>query len=119
MSTVLDYPPSAPLLEVVNTVAASGAAVTLPDLTTAQMHAITLTAACTLTFPPIVAGKSIYISLKQDATGSRLVTWPATVKWAGGTAPTLSTIAGRTDAFSFWTVDGATWHGLTIGINLS
>lgn len=33
----------------------------------------------------------VVISVKQDGTGSRLVTWPSTVKWAAGTAPTLST----------------------------
>lgn len=31
------------------------------------------------------------MSLKQDSVGSRTATFPATVKWAGGTAPTLTT----------------------------
>jgi hypothetical protein len=33
------------------------------------------------------------MSLKQDGTGSRTATWPATVKWPAGTAPTLTTTA--------------------------
>ncbi len=33
------------------------------------------------------------MSLKQDSVGSRTATWPATVKWPGGTAPTLTTTA--------------------------
>jgi hypothetical protein len=46
--------------------------------------------------------------LTQDATGSRLVTWPAKFKWVGGTAPTLSTGAGKTDIVEFVTIDGGT-----------
>ena len=41
------------------------------------------------------------LSLTQDATGSRTVTWPASVKWAGGTAPTLSTGSGAVDLIVF------------------
>jgi len=33
------------------------------------------------------------MSLKQDSGGSRTATWPATVKWPAGTAPTLTTTA--------------------------
>ncbi len=42
--------------------------------------------------------------------GSQTVNWPASVDWAGGTAPTLTT-AG-TDVLVFFTIDGGTiWHG--------
>ena len=34
---------------------------------------------------------NIILILVQDGTGSRTATWPATVKWPSGTAPTLST----------------------------
>ena len=38
---------------------------------------------------------NVLLVLIQDGTGSRTATWPGTVKWAGGTAPTLTTaIAG-------------------------
>jgi len=43
--------------------------------------------------------------LIQDATGSRTITWPATVRWPGGTAPTLSTAANAVDIVSF------AWNG--------
>lgn len=33
------------------------------------------------------------ILLTQDSVGSRTATWPASVKWPGGTAPTLTTTA--------------------------
>ncbi len=37
--------------------------------------------------------------------------WPASVDWAGGTAPTLTT--SGTDILVFSTIDGGTiWHGM-------
>jgi len=39
----------------------------------------------------------LQIILIQDATGSRIVTWPAGIFWAGGTIPTLSTAANARD----------------------
>lgn len=99
------------LLENVNTITASGSALTLPDANVATMHDITLTANCTLTFPTARAGQSFSLRLKQDGTGSRTVTWPASVKWDSGTAPTLSTAANAIDAFAFVSFDGTRWEG--------
>lgn len=106
-------------IESVNTVTASGSAVTLPDVTTATMHDVTLTANCTFTFPAVGAGKSFSMRLAQDATGSRTVTWPGTVKWAGGTAPTLSTAASAVDALAFVCIDGSHWYGFFAAKGLS
>lgn len=106
-----------PLQENVNAVATSGATQTIPDVTTATLSRITLSANCTFTFPTAAAGKSLTIVLVQDATGSRTVTWPGTVKWPGGTAPTLTTAAAKTDAFTFLCADGTNWLGFTAGLN--
>ena len=111
---------AAPAVESVNTVAASGAAQTIPDVTAATINHVTLTAACTLTFPTAAAGKSFVLALKQDGTGSRTVTWPtsATLLWPAGTAPTLTTAVGKADLFSFVCADGAHWYGVVAGQNL-
>jgi hypothetical protein len=111
---------SAPVVENVNTVAASGAAQTIPDVTTATINQVTLTAACTLTFPAAAAGKSFVVALKQDATGSRTVTWPtsSTLLWPAGAAPTLTTATGKTDLFSFVCTDGTHWLGIAAALNL-
>lgn len=45
------------------------------------------------------------IKLTQDGTGSRTVTWWNTVKWPNGSAPTLTTTAGRSDWFCFICTD--------------
>jgi hypothetical protein len=60
-------------------------------------HTVTLTAACTLTLSNPRAGERYALVLTQDATGTRLVTWPASVKWAGGVPPTLTTAPGGVD----------------------
>lgn len=107
-----------PLVESVNVVAASGAAQTIPDPAAAQtMSRITLTANCTLAFPTPAAGKSCSVALAQDGTGGRTVTWPASVKWADGIAPTLTTVPNKVDRFAFLCDDGATWAGFVAGLN--
>ncbi len=45
---------------------------------------------------------NILLVLIQDGTGSRTATWPATVKWPDGTAPTLTTDAAAIDIISFY-----------------
>lgn len=72
---------------------------------------LTLTAApCTLTFTAPSSPCSLILKLAQDATGSRTVTWPATVKWSGGTAPTLTTTASKIDLVSLY-YDGTNYYG--------
>lgn len=71
----------------------------------------------TLMHPP-VAGKaaSLTLRLTQDVTGGRTLTFPASVKWAGGTAPTLTTTAGKANVLNFFTLDGGTTYlGALIG----
>lgn len=103
--------------ESVNTVATSGTAQTIPDVTSSTVSRITLTGNCTFTFPTAAAGKSFTLVLVQDGTGSRTVTWPGTVKWSGGTAPTLTTTASKTDVFAFLCADGTNWLAFTSGLN--
>lgn len=77
---------------------------------------LTLTGNCTFTFPTAVAGESFTLLLKQDGTGSRTVTWPAAVKWPGGTAPTITSTASKLDKYIF-TSDGTNWYGSNAGQN--
>jgi hypothetical protein len=86
----------------------SGAAKTI-NWSVGDFEKLSLTANCTLTFqaPPGVA--RLTLKLVQDATGSRLVTWPAAVKWASGTPAVLSTAAGSTDLVELY-FDGALYH---------
>ena len=53
---------------------------------------------------------NILLKMIQDGTGSRTATWPATVKWPAGTAPTLTTTASAVDIISFY-FDGINYYG--------
>jgi len=86
------------------------------DNTNGTLQILTLTGNCTFTFPTATAGKSFTLFLKQDATGSRTVTWPASVKWPGGTAPTITATASKGDKYVF-TADGSSWAGSNAGQN--
>lgn len=46
-------------------------------------------------------GQTITFRLKQDGTGSRTITWNAIYRFTGGTAPTLTTTAAKTDYVRF------------------
>lgn len=71
----------------------------------------------TFTFANPMDGARYLIMLQQDATGSRTVTWPATVLWSGGTAPTLTTTAGKVDIITFvYDATNAKYYG---GSNLN
>ena len=86
------------------------------NLANGSVQILTLTGNCTFTFPTATAGKSFIMLLKQDATGSRTVTWPAAVKWPNGTAPTITSTASKLDKYIF-TSDGTNWYGSNAGQN--
>ena len=74
----------------------SGAALTI-DWDNGNTQLITLTAACTLTLSNPIDGGRYLLFFKQGGAGSFTVTWPSSVKWSAGTAPTLSTAVGKVD----------------------
>jgi hypothetical protein len=92
----------------------TGTAITV-SLTNGTVQQLTLTGNATITMPTAVAGKSFIIMLKQDATGSRSVTW-STVVWPAATAPTITGTASKQDIYSFFS-DGTNWYGTTVGQN--
>jgi hypothetical protein len=87
------------------------------SLASGTLQILTLTGNCTYTFPTPVAGKSFILVQKQDATGGRTVTWPASVDWPSATAPTLTATALRADKFVFTAIDGSNWLGSVAGQN--
>jgi hypothetical protein len=88
------------------------------DLATATNFVHDLTGATTYTFSnPATTGNATAFTLKiiQDAT-ARAITWPSSVDWAGGTAPTLTATNNGVDVFVFYTIDGGTtYYGFTAG----
>ena len=72
----------------------------------------------TISNPP-ANGTAGSLTLLLKANGTALsVTWPASILWSGGTAPTLTSTANKTDVFTFITLDGGTSYiGLKAGQN--
>ena len=86
------------------------------DLANGSVQILTLTGNCTFTFPTVVSGKGFTLLLLQDATGSRTVTWPASVKWPASTAPTITATASKMDKYVF-VANGSYWIGSNAGQN--
>jgi len=87
------------------------------DWTTGNFHKSTMTGNCTYTFTAPSGATTLILKLVQGGSGSYTATWPATVKWTGGTAPTLSTAVGAVDIITFYW-DGVYYYGTAV-LNLS
>lgn len=85
------------------------------NLSTSDWHTVTLGGNRTLAVSNPTVGQQFSIILVQDGSGSRTVTWFSTVKWPGGTVPTLSTAAGAIDVFTFKCVSSGNYYGFVIG----
>ena len=85
----------------------SGTSQTL-SLTSGTVQTVTMTGNCTFTMPTATAGKS-FVLIVNTGAGSFTGTFTS-VKWTGGTAPTLTTTASRWDILTFF-ADGTNWYG--------
>lgn len=89
------------------------------DLSLANKHDVTMPAGnITVALSNVTTGQIFMISLTQDGGGSRTVTWFTTIKWAGGSAPTLTTTANKRDVFGFVCTGTNTYDGYVIGQNI-
>jgi hypothetical protein len=95
------------------------------DYTNGNVQTFTMTGNCTFTMPSsadLPAGTSLTLILTQDGTGSRTGAFTS-VKWAGGSAPTLTTTATTgVDILTFYTVNGGSspvWYGFAAGMDMS
>ena len=103
--TLLDYCVKGSALGSVSTAATI-------DMTSANFFSATLGGACTFEFTnPCSTGDFGGFVLELTNGGSDTVVWPASVDFAGGTAPTLT--AAGVDLLVFVTRDaGTTYHGM-------
>jgi hypothetical protein len=83
------------------------------DLSTGNVFTINLsTNISTLTLTNAAVGTYL-VKFVQDATGSRTVSFPAAWKWAGGTAPTLTSTASKLDIVTL-VYDGTTFYATIV-----
>ena len=89
------------------------------DVIASPVAKVTLGANRTLAAPTgtsPAAGQFIALTVIQDGTGSRTLTWNATYEFTADTAPTLTTTANKGDLFIF-KYNGSKW--LEVGRNLA
>lgn len=74
-----------------------------PDFAVANNFSVTLGGNRTLANPTnLTAGQSGVIVITQDGTGSRTLAYGSYFKFAGGTAPTLTTTASAVDVLAYY-----------------
>ena len=106
--------------EAVNAIGSVGGGTQDIDLELGNVVTATVdTSATTFTFSnPPASGTGGSFTLILTNGGSQTVNWPASVDWAGGTAPTLT--AAGVDVLTFITTDGGTiWYGFAAGLAMS
>jgi len=85
----------------------TGSSLTL-SLSSASVQRATLSANCTFTMPTATAGASLILILTQGGTGNTATF--TSVKWPGGSAPTVTATNGKVDVLRFVS-DGTSWYG--------
>ena len=89
------------------------------DVAATNIHSITMPAGnITIAISNESAGKCFMIEITQDGGGSRTCTFFTTIKWAGGSEPTLTTTASKTDVFGFRCTGTDQYLGYIVGQNL-
>ena len=86
------------------------------DLSTGTVFSDAPSANVTYVFSnPPASGTAYGFTLKVTPSATVTVTWPASVDWAGGTAPDAPA-SGETDVYAFYTQDGGTtYYGFQAG----
>ena len=102
--------------------ALSAAATVDIDLENGNVFTLTADQNTTFTFSnPSPTGKSCSFTLvwTQDSS-DRTIAWPASVDWAGGSAPDVTSGAAKVDIYTFFTLDAGTiWYGFQAGADMS
>ena len=94
-----------------------GATIT-PNFATANNFSVTLGGNRTLANPSnLTAGQSGAIAISQDGTGSRTLAFGSYWKFAGGTAPTLTTTASKVDVLVYY-VESSTRISAQVLLNM-
>jgi len=83
------------------------------DTSLGQIATVTLGASRTMEAPTNLRVGTYILHVIQGGTGSYTITWNGVFKWTAAVAPTLSTVVGRRDVFSFIS-DGTNLYGAMI-----
>ena len=105
--------------EAINALGDTGGGTDDIDLVSGNVVSATVsTGTQTFTFSnPSATGKACSFTLFLTNGGSQTVNWPASVDWAGGSAPSLT--SSGVDVLTFTTLDeGTIWYGFAAGLDM-
>lgn len=96
----------------------AGAGTTTLDLSTGGIHSVTMPAATqTLAISNGTTGQCFIVEI-NNVTSQGALTWFTTIKWAGGSAPSLTGTNGKKDTFGFRITGAGTYDGYIVGQNI-
>lgn len=96
----------------------AGAGTTTIDLSTGGVHIVTMPAATqTIAISNDTTGQCFMVEI-NNVTSQGTLTWFTTIKWAGGSAPTLTGTNGKKDTFGFRVTGTGTYDGYIVGQNI-
>lgn len=99
---------------------ATGAQTVALDCAANNLHIVTGHAdgtAITFTVANATNNQPFIVSILQGAVVSTITAWFATVRWAGGSAPTLTATVSKRDTFGFIRTGANTYDGFVVGQN--
>lgn len=91
-----------------------GATITI-DCSLGQYFEVTVAGNRSFVFTNYQVGQTIYLDIKQDATGSRVWTVSDEVNWPYDSTPVLTTTANKVDSFVFRAYDSNKLRGFVAG----
>lgn len=99
---------------------ATGSQTVALDCSANNMHFVTghsSGTAITFTITGATNSQPFIVSILQGAVVSTIAAWFATIRWAGGSAPTLTATANKRDTFGFIRTGSDTYDGFVVGQN--
>lgn len=94
-----------------------GAGTTTLTPSTGRIQRVTMPAATqTLAVTGTVTGQVFIVEI-VNTTGQGALTWFSTIKWADGSAPSLTGVNGKKDVFGFIVTGTGTYDGYVVGQN--
>lgn len=98
--------------------APAGAGTTTLDLSLGGTFKVTMPAAAqTLAISNATVGQYFVVEI-VNTSGQGVLTWFSTIKWAGGSAPTLTGTNTKVDVMGFRVVSAGNYYGYIVGQNL-
>lgn len=97
---------------------ATGAQTVALDVSANNMHFVTGHAsgtAITFTITGATNSQPFIVSILQGGVVSTITAWFATIRWAGGSAPTLTATINKRDTFGFIRTGADTYDGFVVG----